>query len=135
MSDEALRSLTPGAKRAGPGEYFFDLKNMAPIMGGPAYSTSSGPCVEGDRLVTALMTLPAGNESVPHNHPNEQWIFIVEGTVDAEVGGVKHRASKGELVYIPSNVVHGLKATSDRDVVFFTAKDASFSLQGGKRAA
>ena len=27
---------TPGAKRAGPGEYVFDLESMQKIMGGPA---------------------------------------------------------------------------------------------------
>jgi quercetin dioxygenase-like cupin family protein len=132
MNNKKLKPLTPGAKRAGPEEYFFDLNNMDRIMGGPTYSTANGPCVEGDRLITALMKLPAGTESKPHSHPNEQWIFIVEGTVDAEVGGKKHRASKGSLVYVPSNVIHGLKATPDADVVFFTAKDASFSLQGNK---
>jgi hypothetical protein len=78
MNNKILRPLTPGAKRAGPEEYFFDLNNMDRIMGGPTYSTANGPCVEGDRLITALMKLPAGTESKPHNHPNEQWIFIVE---------------------------------------------------------
>jgi quercetin dioxygenase-like cupin family protein len=132
MSNQTLTPLTPGAKRAGSEEYFFDMNTMGRIMGGPTYSTANGPCVEGDRLITALMTLPAGTESKPHNHPNEQWIFIIQGEVDAEVGGKKRRAGKGSLVYVPSNVVHGLKVVSDEDVVFFTAKDASFSLQGNK---
>ena len=31
---------TPGATRAAPGEYVFDLGTVAKIMGGPAYSTA-----------------------------------------------------------------------------------------------
>jgi quercetin dioxygenase-like cupin family protein len=133
MMQEAVPvARTPGAKRAGPGEYFFDLSSMGEILGGPAYSTAIGPCVEGERMIMALMRLPAGTESKPHSHPNEQWIFILEGTVDAVVDGHHHRAGAGSLVYVPSNVVHGLKATPDADVRFFTAKDTSFSLHGIK---
>ena len=40
----------------------------------------------------------------------------------------------GSVLYIPSNVVHSGKATSDGDVVFFTVKDASHSLHGMKAA-
>src|ERR1019366_8923653 len=46
---------TPGAKRAGPGEYYFDMTKVNSIMGGPAYSSVFGGCVEGDRMIAALM--------------------------------------------------------------------------------
>ena len=36
------------------------------------------------------------------------------------------------MIYVPSNVVHSGKATDERDVVFFTVKDASHSLHGIK---
>ena len=39
---------TPGAKRAGAGEYLFDLAKVNHILGGPDYSTANGACVEGD---------------------------------------------------------------------------------------
>jgi quercetin dioxygenase-like cupin family protein len=32
------------------------------------------------------------------------------------------------VIYIPANVVHSGKASADRDVVFFTVKDAAHSL-------
>ena len=51
---------TPGATRAAPGEYVFDLGTVAKIMGGPAYSTAHGPCVEGDRMIVGLMRMKAG---------------------------------------------------------------------------
>ena len=36
---------TPGAKRAGNGEYLFDLAKVNHILGGPDYSTANGACV------------------------------------------------------------------------------------------
>jgi quercetin dioxygenase-like cupin family protein len=131
MSNQSL-ARTPGAKRAGPGEYVFDLGTMHKIMGGPAYSTAHGPCVEGDRMIVGLMRMKAGTGAEPHSHPNEQWIYVLEGTFRANIDGKEIDVTPGSVVYIPANTVHAGKATPDGDVVFFTVKDASHSLHGMK---
>jgi len=123
---------TPGAKRAGPGEYLFNLANINHILGGPDYSTANGSCVEGDRMIVGLMRMPAGTGAAAHSHPNEQWIYILEGTFHATIGGKTIEAKAGSVVYVPADVMHSGKAGSDRDVVFFTVKDASHGLHGVK---
>ena len=128
---EAAR--TPGATRAGSGDYVFELAKLNNILGGPAYSTANGTCVEGDRMMVALMRMPAGTGAEAHSHPNEQWIYILEGTFKATVGGKDIVAPAGSVLYIPSNTVHNGKATAERDVVFFTVKDTSHSLHGNKQ--
>ena len=125
---------TPGAMRAAPGEYVFDLASVQKIMGGPAYSTAHGPCVEGDRMIVGLMRMTAGTGAEPHSHPNEQWIYILEGTFRATIDGKKIDVKPGSVVYIPANTVHAGKATPDADVLFFTVKDASHNLHGNKAA-
>ena len=132
MSEQTAR--TPGAKRAGPGEYLFDLAKVNHILGGPDYSTANGACVEGDRMIVALMRMPAGTGAVAHSHPNEQWIYILEGTFRAKIGDTELVATPGSVVYVPSNVIHSGEATPDADVVFFTVKDASHSLHGTRAA-
>ena len=132
MSQEAAR--TPGATRAGDGEYLFDLAKVNHILGGPDYSTANGACVEGDRMIVGLMRMPAGTGAAAHSHPNEQWIYILEGTFKATVAGKDVTATAGSVLYIPSNAVHSGKASPDGDVVFFTVKDASHSLHGIKAA-
>lgn len=124
---------TPGAKRAAAGEYVFDLGTVAKIMGGPDYSTAHGPCVEGDRMIVGLMRMKAGTGAEPHSHPNEQWIYILEGTFRATVGGKQIDAPPGSVVYIPADTIHDGKATPEADVVFFTCKDASHGLHGIKK--
>ena len=59
MSDQTA-TRTPGATRAGNGQYKFELANVNHILGGPDYSTANGACVEGDRMIVALMRMPAG---------------------------------------------------------------------------
>ncbi len=72
MPDEAAIARTPGAKRAGAGEHHFELAKVNHILGGPDYSTAAGACIEGDRMMVALMRMPAGTGAEPHSHPNEQ---------------------------------------------------------------
>src|SRR5438477_7518263 len=134
MSDQAAVARTPGAKRAGPGEYVFDLARVNHIKGGPDYSSVEGGVVEGDRMIVALMRMPAGTGAVAHSHPNEQWIYVLEGTLQANIGGQEVEARPGSAIYVPSNAVHSAKATPAADVVFFTVKDASHSLHGMKAA-
>ena len=108
-ASQSPAARTPGAKRAGPGEYVFDFKALNQIMGGPGYSPVFGGCVEGERMIVALMRAPAGQMGEPHTHPNEQWI------------------------YFPAGKVHQGGAT-EKDTVFFTCKDASHGLHGAKAA-
>lgn len=131
MTGQATAARTPGAKRAGAGEFVFDLGKVNHIKGGPDYSSVEGGVVEGDRMIVALMRMPAGTGAEPHSHPNEQWIYILEGTFKAHIEGKEIEAGPGSVVYIPANAIHGGKA-SDSDVVFFTCKDASHSLHGIK---
>jgi len=131
---QAQTARTPGAKRAGAGEYLFDLTKVNKIMGGPDYSTANGACVESDRMIVGLMRMPAGTGAEPHSHPNEQWIYILEGTFRAKIGDKEVEARPGSVIYIPANAVHSGKATPDADVVFFTCKDASHGLHGVKAA-
>jgi len=134
MSGQGAVARTPGAKRAGPGEYVFDLAKVNHILGGPDYSTANGACVEGDRMIVGLMRMPAGTGAEPHSHPNEQWIYILEGTFRGKIGDRDIEAKAGSVLYVPSNVVHSGGATQAADVVFFTVKDASHSLHGIKAA-
>src|ERR1039458_3563825 len=114
---------TPAATRAAPGQYVFDLASLQKIMGGAAYSTAHGPCVEGDRMIVGLMRMNAGTGAEPHSHPNEQWIYILQGTFHASIGGKEFDVKPGSVVYIPANTIHAGKATADGDVLFFTVKD------------
>jgi quercetin dioxygenase-like cupin family protein len=134
MSNEPAVARTPGAKRAGPGEHVFDLARVNRIKGGPDYSSVEGGVVEGDRMIVALMRMPAGTGAAPHSHPNEQWIYILEGTFVGEIAGRSFEAKPGSAVYVPADTIHSGKATEEGDVVFFTVKDASHSLHGVKAA-
>jgi len=101
MTDEKA-PLTTGAKRAGRGEHVFDLARIDHIHAGPDYSTSNGSDVEGDRMMVALMRMPANTGADEHWHPSEQWIYVFEGTLHGDIGGVKVEAKAGSVIFVPS---------------------------------
>jgi quercetin dioxygenase-like cupin family protein len=134
VSDK-MEARTPGAKRANPGEFFFDLKNVNQISGGPDYSPVFGGCVEGDRMIVAVMRAPAGKYADLHSHPNEQWIYVLEGHLEFFIEDQVKLVGPGGLIYIPAEKLHKAGATAEADCMFFTCKDASSGLHGKKYIA
>ena len=131
-ASDKMEARTPGAKRANPGEFFFDLKNVNQISGGPDYSPVFGGCVEGDRMIVAVMRAPAGKYADLHSHPNEQWIYVLEGHLEFFIEDQKKLVGPGELIYIPAEKLHKAGATAEADCMFFTFKQASSGLHGKK---
>jgi quercetin dioxygenase-like cupin family protein len=121
---------TVGAIKAGSGRYTFDLARLQAIDAGPGYSTAHGPVVEGERIQIGLMRMPKGTGGRPHSHPNEQWVYVIQGTLESEIDGIKSRAPAGSLIYIPASTVHSALATPDEDVIFLTAKDMTHGIVG-----
>lgn len=120
-----------GAVKAGNGQYIFELSEMAGIEAGLGYSTAFGPVVEGERMQVGLIGKPRGTGARPHTHPNEQWTYVLKGTLRVCIGDAPERlCGPGTLLYIPANIVHSTVATQDDDVVFLTVKDLSHGIVG-----
>ena len=130
MAQANAMTKTEGAIKAGHGRYTFDLARLQTIDAGPGYSTAHGPVVEGERIQIGLIRMPKGTGARPHSHPNEQWVYVLQGTLESEVEGVKSRVPAGSLIYIPANAVHSALATPEGDVLFLTAKDMSHGIVG-----
>ena len=125
------KTKTAGAVKAGEGGYLFALSDMTKIDAGTGYSTAHGPVIEGDRIQVGLMLKPRGTGARPHKHPNEQWNYIVKGTLRVKVADEPEQlCGPGTLLYFPANVVHYTIATQDEDVVFFAVKDLSHGIIG-----
>jgi quercetin dioxygenase-like cupin family protein len=120
----------PQGIKAGGGHHIFDLARLSEIEAGPGYSTATGSLVEGERMMIGLMRMPRGTGALPHRHPNEQWAYVLEGTLKVDIDGKKGDAKAGSLVYIPANAVHALVASAEGDAVFLTAKDTSHGIAG-----
>ncbi|MBO23423.1 MAG: cupin [Rhodospirillaceae bacterium] len=121
---------TDGAYKAGNGDYVFDVAKLEGLAAGPGYAETFGPVVEGELTQVGIMTLPAGQTSAPHTHPNEQWIYILQGRLHATVDGQESDVGPGQLIYIPADIIHSVTISPDEDCHFFTCKDLRSGIAG-----
>jgi quercetin dioxygenase-like cupin family protein len=126
----ARKTKTAGAIRAGNGTYHFRLANLKKVAAGTGYSTAHGGVVEGARMLVGYIHKPRGTGSRMHSHPNEQFNYVVKGTLKGSVNGKRVVAPAGTLIYIPANAPHTLVSTPGEDVIFLALKDLSHGIIG-----
>ena len=125
------RTKTEGAIKGGNGKYQFRLANLKKVPAGTGYSTSHGGVVEGERMLVGYIHKPRGTGSRMHTHKNEQFNYVVRGTLVGSVNGKRVVAPAGTLIYIPANAPHTLVASpDDEDVIFLALKDLSQGIIG-----
>jgi len=121
---------TQGATKAGKGRYHFNMKQLDVVAAGTGYSTSKGGVVEGERMLVGYIHKAKGTGSRPHSHPNEQFNFVLQGTLEVEIDGQKFKVPTGSIVYVPANMEHSMVATPEQDVIFLALKDLSHGIIG-----
>ncbi|HEX9671859.1 MAG TPA: cupin domain-containing protein [Burkholderiales bacterium] len=125
------KTKTAGAVKGGNGKYQFTLAVLKDVPAGTGYSTSHGGVVEGERMLVGYIHKARGTGSRMHTHKNEQFNFVVRGTLVGSVNGKKVVAPAGTLIYIPANAPHTLVASADdEDVIFIAIKDLSQGIIG-----
>ena len=126
----AQKTKTAGAVKAGNGKYHFRMAKLKKVDAGTGYSTSHGGVLEGERMLVGYIHKPRGTGSRMHSHKNEQFNYVVKGTLKGSVNGKKVVAPAGTLIYIPANAPHTLVSTRDEDVIFLALKDLSQGIIG-----
>ena len=125
------RTKTAGAVKGGEGKYQFTLAQVRDVPAGTGYSTSHGGVVEGERMLVGYIHKERGTGSRMHTHKNEQFNYVVRGTLVGSVNGKPVKAPAGTLIYIPANAPHTLVASpDDEDVIFIAIKDLSQGIIG-----
>lgn len=127
---QGAQTKTEGAVKSGQGRYHHKMDELAIVPAGTGYSTSEGGVVEGERILVGYIYKPRGTGSRPHKHPNEQFNYVLKGTLQVEIDGQTFLAPAGTLVHVPANMVHSMVATPDEDVIFLAIKDLSHGIIG-----
>src|SRR5688572_29309958 len=93
------RTKTAGAiKGGGEGRYHYRLDKVKKIPAGTGYSSAEGGVVEGDRMLVGYIHKRRGTGSRMHQHNNEQFNFVVKGTLTGSVNGKPVLAPAGTLI-------------------------------------
>jgi quercetin dioxygenase-like cupin family protein len=69
------------------------------------------------------MRKPRGCGSGVHSHANEQFTYVVSGSLLADLDGQVLPVAQGHVIHIPPGMPHSLVAGTEEDAIVFTAKD------------
>ena len=84
----------------------------------------------GNKVQVAIVRKKPGTGSRLHTHDNEQFNYVLKGTLKVKVGEVEGLATPGTLIYIPANTPHYTVATEDGDAEYYAVKDTSYLMHG-----
>lgn len=93
-------------------------------------SLSIGAVVAGKSMQVSLVHNARGTGSKLHSHPNEQFNYVLKGTLIADIDGQVFRIPVGHMIHIPAGVVHSHVSTEKEDVLFVAAKDTRHGIVG-----
>jgi quercetin dioxygenase-like cupin family protein len=69
--------------------------------------------ITGERTMLAHIFLKKGSVVPAHSHDNEQMTYIIKGALKFTINGREIFLKTGEVMHIPSNVIHSAVAVED----------------------
>ena len=91
--------------------------------GAKAYVHFNGPTGQLAAVAAGACTLePGARPHPPHQHPEEELMWIGSGTGEIVVAGVTSQVKTGDMMYAEANVLHGIVNTGKTPMVFYFTK-------------
>lgn len=69
-----------------------------------------------------LRLMPGMSPHPPHQHPEEEILFITEGTGEVTIEGKPHKVSAGSAMFCEANKLHGITNTGSAPLLFYFCK-------------
>ena len=67
----------------------------------------------GGTMEWVLIESGPGGDVIPHRHPWGEAYYVLDGSMEVQVGARRHVASAGDFVMIPPRAVHSFRVLSD----------------------
>jgi quercetin dioxygenase-like cupin family protein len=60
----------------------------------------------GREVIQVRVDFDPGYVAPMHTHPGEEIIYVIEGTLEYEIGGKKSRVKAGDVLFVPAETPH-----------------------------
>ncbi len=104
------------------------------LLSGPSLTTGKsstvGAVLFGAHIICTLGTQLKGSGAKAHTHPNEQFNFILQGTMTGDIEGDRVFAPTSNILHTPGMAVHTGLACPEEDLVFLAIKDSRHGIVG-----
>ncbi|HUZ89690.1 MAG: cupin domain-containing protein [Candidatus Dormibacteraceae bacterium] len=85
----------------------------------PKHSMAFGELLTGEKIELGRLHFNTGEGANPHQHPQEQIMFIVKGALEVTLDGETAVLRPGEAFHATPMVLHNVTAKEDTDVLSF----------------
>lgn len=122
IKDGSVATELSGQKIA---EGVFDLNTTAPLLmeGQKVYIHFNGPTDQLEGVSAGACILEPGmSPHPPHQHPEEEFLIIGEGTGEIECNGKVTQVGPGAMMYCAGNNLHGITNTGTTPMTFYWSK-------------
>jgi mannose-6-phosphate isomerase-like protein (cupin superfamily) len=79
-------------------------------------------------LAATWVTVDPGSRQVLHHHVSVQIYVIIQGGGLMHVGDETRQVSAGDLIYIPSDALHGIENNTAAPLIYVSAATPAFDL-------
>ncbi len=87
-----------------------------------SYTTASAAWEHGQNLSIGYLRMEGGTFSAPHSHQDEQFVYVLRGSVRVAIDGEIMDAAVGSLVHFPPGAIHEIEATGTEAAEFLLSR-------------
>jgi quercetin dioxygenase-like cupin family protein len=63
----------------------------------------------GREVVQVRVDFDPGYVAPKHTHPGEEIVYVIEGTLEYDIGGVVTKVKAGDVLFVPAGTIHTAK--------------------------
>ena len=101
----------------------------AKVTAGISSGIWSGDLITGETLHVARLRAAKGRRGEMHTHPNEQFVFVIDGALIAEIDGEEHRLGRHCALHVPPGMPHRI-GTAGQDALIIVLQDTKHAFAG-----
>jgi quercetin dioxygenase-like cupin family protein len=101
------RKMTPKEPVATSDEFISHVIHYPDLPPVELVKGSNSRLIAGEQSMISFLTMDAHSYFAPHHHTQEQIMNVLEGSCDEIIEGKLYHVSKGDVIVLPPNIVHG----------------------------
>lgn len=97
---------------------FFNIKDLSQGIFRELTDGITTRVFPGDEAMVSIVTVAPNAKGKIHSHPQEQWGFLIEGSVQRIQDGKTFNAIKGDFWKTPGGISHGVVGGPEGALIF-----------------
>jgi quercetin dioxygenase-like cupin family protein len=90
---------------------------------------ATAACVSGERLHVGFVTLTSGAQVPRHRHGSEQFIYVLCGALEVEMGQSVYRVQSNFALHVPGDVSHRIASAGGAEARYVVVMNKAYGIE------